>query len=100
MLKHSDAKKVFLLIAKEKERLVITFQDDGTGVKEKDIISSGSGIRNIRKRMRNIRGTASFETGRNRGVKIILKFSPSDPGSGTSSESFSAAGEENEENDE
>ncbi len=49
-----------MVIGKEKEKIVITFHDDGTGVKEKDIITSGSGIRNIRKRMRNLHGTAQF----------------------------------------
>ena len=100
VLKHSDAKKVFMVIAKEKDRLVITFQDDGTGVKDKDTISSGSGIRNIRKRMRNIRGTASFETVWNRGVKVVLKFSPADPGAGSLSESFPYTVDVSEENDE
>ena len=78
VLKHSNAKKVFLLIGKEKEKLVITFHDDGSGVREKDIITSGSGIRNIRKRIRTLHGTAVFDAGRNRGVKAVLKFTPAE----------------------
>ncbi len=76
VLNHSGANKVLLIFSREKERLVISFQDDGDGVGEKELLISGSGIRNIRKRMRNIRGTAQFETGKNRGVKVLLKFNP------------------------
>ncbi len=91
VLKHSDARKVFLVIGREKERLFLIFHDDGSGVKDRKYLSSGSGIRNIRKRMRSIRGTALFETGRNKGVKVILKFShaDSDAVSNTDDESYS-----------
>ena len=76
VLKHSSAKKVFMVFGKEKDRLFINFSDDGSGVSDRQELASGNGIRNIRKRMRSIRGTAQFETGRNRGVIILLKFIP------------------------
>jgi methyl-accepting chemotaxis protein len=76
VLKHSEAGKVFLILGKEKNCLIITFSDDGVGIGKKNGLASGSGVRNIRKRMRSIRGTAEFEPGKNKGLKVILKFPP------------------------
>lgn len=67
MKKHSGAKLVALVFTAEKKYIKISYSDNGVGAAEK-VIESGNGIKNLKERLRTIKGNAIFDTSA-KGVK-------------------------------
>ncbi|MCY2688083.1 ATP-binding protein [Salinimicrobium sp. TH3] len=75
MRKHSNAKLVALIFSPENENLKISYSDNGVGSK-KDIIENGNGIKNLKARLKTIRGNAVFETqGKGLKAEFLIPFS-------------------------
>lgn len=60
MKKHSKARLVALKFTSEKKYLKISYTDNGVGV-DHDILEKGNGIKNLKDRIRTVKGNATFE---------------------------------------
>lgn len=67
MKKHSNARLVALIFATEKKYLKISYSDNGIGADPK-VLTSGNGIKNLKDRIKTIKGNAIFEPSE-KGVK-------------------------------
>ena len=67
MKKHSKAKLVALVFSQEGKQINISYSDNGVGAEPK-IIENGNGIKNLKDRLKTIKGKAIFET-EDKGVK-------------------------------
>ena len=67
MKKHSQAKLVALVFSQEGKQINISYSDNGVGAEPK-IIENGNGIKNLKDRLKTIKGKAIFETA-DKGVK-------------------------------
>ena len=61
IVKHSGAKKVDIIMKKEKEGLSLTIQDDGKGIDMNNLRPFSNGLTNMRKRMADVGITFSIE---------------------------------------
>ena len=61
MKKHSQAKLVALIFSTEKDHLKISYSDNGVGALQ-DVLENGNGIKNLKDRLKTIRGNVIFET--------------------------------------
>ncbi len=67
MKKHSQAKLVALVFSTEGKRIKISYSDNGVGAEPK-VIENGNGIKNLKDRLKTIKGNAIFEPAE-KGVK-------------------------------
>ncbi|MHA6281369.1 tetratricopeptide repeat protein [Salinimicrobium sp. CAU 1759] len=67
MKKHSKAKLVALVFSKEGKQIKISYSDNGVGA-EKMVLENGNGIKNLKDRLKTIKGNAIFESA-DKGVK-------------------------------
>ncbi len=67
MKKHSQAKLVALVFSKEGKQIKISYSDNGVGAEQK-VLENGNGIKNLKDRLKTIKGNAIFETAE-KGVK-------------------------------
>ncbi|MBG6129412.1 signal transduction histidine kinase [Aquimarina sp. EL_43] len=73
MKKHSKASFVSVQFLKEKQHLVVTYVDNGIGITDKHLISK-NGLRNVENRMKDIKGTITFESEPKQGFKAKIVF--------------------------
>ncbi|EZH75758.1 hypothetical protein ATO12_02935 [Aquimarina atlantica] len=73
MKKHSKASFVSVQFLKEKQRLIVTYVDNGIGITDKHLISK-NGLRNVENRMKDIKGTIIFESEPKQGFKAKIVF--------------------------
>lgn len=73
MKKHSEADFVTINFTKEKKKIVVKYRDDGIGVDLKEIPLK-NGLRNVENRIREMKGSITFESKPNQGFRseIIL----------------------------
>lgn len=72
VIKHAKAKNVFISIwSQEENKLAITFLDDGIGFKNTNP-KSGIGLKNIKSRVKKMKGTISVESKALEGTKYII----------------------------
>ena len=71
MNKHSKATRVIIAHKKEGKHHEIRYSDNGVGT---DAVNLNNGLQNASTRMKDIRGSFSFETSKGNGFKAILKF--------------------------
>jgi len=76
VLKHAEAKNIYLFIAHYRDLLLVTVADDGKGFDTKNVQTSGMGLKNIQARAKMINGEArwsSLDPGTELSIKIILQ---------------------------
>lgn len=61
MRKYSNAKLVALIFSPEDDLLRVSYSDNGVGTRE-EIIENGNGIKNLKARLRTIKGSVIFDT--------------------------------------
>ena len=74
IVKHADAHKVEISIAKNGEKMVVQVRDDGRGFlpEKADSRSKGFGLFSIKERLRHLGGHMSIDSGPGRGTVITL----------------------------
>ncbi|MFI1770600.1 tetratricopeptide repeat-containing sensor histidine kinase [Thalassobellus citreus] len=70
MKKHSQASNVAITMSMHKNKIIITYKDDGIGCNCK--IKKKSGLVNMENRIKSINGTIIFESDINKGFKTII----------------------------
>ncbi|WP_378174251.1 tetratricopeptide repeat protein [Aquimarina sp. SS2-1] len=76
MKKHSKATVVSLSVTKGKNNIVITYTDNGIGMDFTTSQKSKNGLNNVENRIKEIKGTITFETKPSEGFKAIIEFAP------------------------
>ena len=71
MNKHSKASRVIIAHKKEGKTHEIRYSDNGVGT---SVAKLNNGLKNASTRMKDIRGSFSFETSKGNGFKAMLKF--------------------------
>lgn len=72
-LKHAQAKHMDISLLKEHESISITLEDDGKGFDLTTIADEeGMGLKNIRNRIRFLKGEVDFDTAPGKGTSIVL----------------------------
>jgi two-component system, NarL family, sensor kinase len=75
VMKHAGAKRIFLQIVRENERLHITLEDDGKGFDVNGLAENkGSGWNNIRSRVDYLKGNLDLKSESNKGTWVNLEF--------------------------
>ncbi|CAG5076494.1 tetratricopeptide repeat-containing sensor histidine kinase [Parvicella tangerina] len=72
-IKHSEAKKVTVMVSIRNNFLTLTYEDDGKGF-DRTQKEAGLGVLNIESRVGVLRGEMKFESERGKGVLYILKI--------------------------
>jgi len=75
VVKHAGAKKVTIKIGVT-EKLELLINDDGKGFSESENISSGNGLINMKKRVRELNGSIGFKNSNGTSIIIHLPFTP------------------------
>ena len=75
MKKHSEATIVSINITKEKKTIVVKYADNGKGADLSNLSQKMNGLSNVRNRIKDIKGTITFDTKPNKGFKSVIKFS-------------------------
>ena len=75
MKKHSEASIVSINIAKEKKTIIVKYADNGKGSDLSNLSQKMNGLCNVRNRIKDIKGTITFDTKPNKGFKSVIKFS-------------------------
>ena len=70
--KHSNCNRITLMFKDKGVGRTITYIDDGIGFTKNKV--KFNGIKNAENRIENIGGTFNFETGSDKGVKVIIKI--------------------------
>ncbi|WP_010180995.1 tetratricopeptide repeat-containing sensor histidine kinase [Aquimarina agarilytica] len=73
MKKHSHAEVVQINFNLKKEKLYISYSDDGQGFLKKEMVL-GTGLKNVENRIKSIQGTFTFESNPNKGLQITFKI--------------------------
>ncbi|WP_299311434.1 ATP-binding protein [uncultured Aquimarina sp.] len=76
MKKHSLASIVSVNITKEKKNIIVKYTDNGIGMDLNSLQNSKNGLRNVENRIKEIKGTITFETKPQEGFKAIIEFAP------------------------
>jgi PAS domain S-box-containing protein len=78
IIKHAKASIVFIRISQQKDKIVLSINDNGKGF---DITRKvkGIGIRNIKSRAAFYQGTAHFESKKDRGCVLVVTFPIAEP---------------------
>jgi signal transduction histidine kinase len=72
-MKHAQANYFFLQIIKSETEITLMFEDNGKGFNfEKTLISTGSGLTNIRCRVENMHGNIFIDSKENRGTIVTI----------------------------
>jgi signal transduction histidine kinase len=72
VVKHAQASSVWLRLRLEPSRFVLEVEDNGKGLPETDVKSTRSGMRNMRKRLEDVRGEFSVSKGAEGGTIVRL----------------------------
>jgi len=70
VVKHAQASKVFFSMQLENKLLIIQLKDNGKGLENTQASSFGNGLKNIRKRMKEIGGEVDFQS--EQGTNVVL----------------------------
>lgn len=73
MRKHSGATLVALVFNEEENLLKIHYSDNGTGATQ-EAVKNGNGLQNVENRISSINGKVTFETEREKGLKIFISI--------------------------
>ncbi|WP_373514531.1 tetratricopeptide repeat protein [Persicitalea sp.] len=74
ILKHARASQVVLELVQTESFYVLMITDDGTGIMQEKITTSGKGLENIRQRMNSLNGTFAIRSLRNKkGTTVTLR---------------------------
>jgi len=73
MKKHSKASNVVITFKKDRKNLIITYVDDGVGLKKIDNFKR-NGLQNAENRIQNINGTFIFDMNNKNGVKLQMSI--------------------------
>jgi signal transduction histidine kinase len=66
-VRHSGARNLWLRLSSTDHTLDVDARDDGTGT---DRVEFGNGLRGIRERVEQVRGTIRIESERGRGTRV------------------------------
>ncbi len=72
-LKYASAQNITVIISKVENKYQIEIADDGAGF-DKDSVTFGNGLNNMKKRAREIGGTLVFSSKISKGTRVILNF--------------------------
>lgn len=72
-LKYASAQNITVIISKVENKYQIEIADDGAGF-DKDSVTFGNGLNNMKKRAREIGGTLGFSSKISKGTRVILNF--------------------------
>jgi signal transduction histidine kinase len=72
--KHAQATQVSLSVSIEKNNMNIVVADNGKGFDKENTRRFGNGLKNMKSRMENIKGTYHIESGAEGGTKTVLTF--------------------------
>ena len=75
MKKHSEATIVSINITKEKKTIIVKYADNGKGTDLSKLSQKMNGLNNVINRIKDIKGTITFDTIPNKGFKSVIKFS-------------------------
>lgn len=73
-MKHAEAKSIRLLLEKEKDEWVFTYQDNGKGMDNSNFSQNGLGLQTIKERALKIGAKVQFQSQPTKGLKILLRF--------------------------
>jgi signal transduction histidine kinase len=73
MRKHSKASLVALVFIEEENFLKIHYSDNGKGAKQ-EAVKNGNGLQNVENRISSINGKLTFETEKEKGLKIFISI--------------------------
>ncbi len=73
MKKHSNTSLVAVIFSEEKGYLNIHYSDNGIGASIKTL-KSGNGLQNVENRIFSIKGTLTFESEKEKGLKIVIRI--------------------------
>lgn len=70
--KHASATRVRVRLARERDRVNASVEDDGVGIDPNAAIAKGSGLLSIRERLNYVGGSLHIESSRGRGTRMRL----------------------------
>lgn len=73
-IKHSGANKIILNLECAENQINIKYQDNGVGLKKKDLNKDGLGMKNLKSRLFSIGGTMNISTGSLGGFEFTGQF--------------------------
>ena len=73
-VKHSKAKNIFINLVNADGNIILTVKDDGVGF-DTDVLTSGNGIKNIKRRIQLLKGQVKIDSGNGKGTSVKLNFS-------------------------
>jgi ligand-binding sensor domain-containing protein/two-component sensor histidine kinase len=74
VVKHAQASEVWIRLRLSPENFILEIEDNGKGVSNLDEKQNRNGLRNMKKRMDDIRGEFSISDGKNGGTIVCLKI--------------------------
>ena len=74
VIKHSKAKKFFLIVEDQPANLIVIVHDNGIGFNKKSQTYDGSGLKNMRNRTKIIGADFNIESTENEGTKILINY--------------------------
>lgn len=75
IIKHSEAKKAYIVLKEKNNQFILTVQDDGKGFKTKKIKDAeGFGLNRIRARIKKFKGSFDITSNPNEGTTIKIKI--------------------------
>ena len=79
-VKHSLCSEISLRLQLKEDRLLIEIEDNGRGFETATLASTGNGLQNMEKRMRNIGGKFEVKGESGKGTRIRLEIPANNPG--------------------
>lgn len=73
MKKHSEAALVGITFTKIKKQIIVKYVDNGKGVTKEKLLTKG-GLENVENRIAEIKGTITFDTSPDNGLKVEIRF--------------------------
>nr|WP_321405566.1 histidine kinase [uncultured Carboxylicivirga sp.] len=73
-LKHANAKTVFISMYVHQQSVIALYEDDGIGLDQSKALSKGSGILNIKSRVKSINGNFELSTEQGNGIYIKIEI--------------------------
>jgi signal transduction histidine kinase len=74
ILRHSRATKVMVQLSQQESLLSITIEDNGIGIQPEKGSADGTGLYNLRDRVKAMKGSLQIESGPGSGVSAYLEF--------------------------
>ncbi|MCI4671263.1 MAG: sensor histidine kinase [Bacteroidia bacterium] len=74
VVKHAEAKEIFLQLALEDELLLLTVEDDGKGFDSTKLVNEGIGLKNIRARVEYLGGILDMDSSPGNGTTVNIEI--------------------------